>query len=81
MATKSQHSRKYRVIPELLRALREEAGLTQRALGSKLKKPQSWVHNCEVQNRRVDLSEFCDWCAACNADPASAIRRYLKGVA
>jgi hypothetical protein len=36
-------------------SLGEEADLTQRQL---LKKPQSWVHNCETANRRVDLTEF-----------------------
>ena len=38
--------------------MREEAGLTQRDLGKCLKKPQSWVYNCETANRRVDLAEF-----------------------
>jgi hypothetical protein len=27
------------------------AGLTQRALGKRLGKPQSWVFNCETANR------------------------------
>lgn len=78
MATKAQHSRRYRSVPSLLRALREEAELTQRALGSALGKPQSWIYNCETGNRRVDLAEFCDWCTACGIDPVNALRRYLK---
>lgn len=78
MSTKAQHSKKYRPIPELLRALREDASLTQRALGERLKKPQSWIYNCETGNRRVDVSEFCDWASACDSDPVSALRRFLK---
>lgn len=58
MATKSQHARAYRPLMALLRGLREGAGLTQRDLGGRLGKPQSWVHNCEVGNRRVDVAEF-----------------------
>jgi len=78
MATKSQHARRYRHVPALLLALREEASLTQRALGSALGKPQSWVYNCETGNRRVDVGEFCEWSAACGVDPVAALRRYLK---
>ena len=62
-------------MPGLLRALREEAGLTQRQIGQKLAQPQSWVHNCETGSRRVDVAEFCDWCRACGIPPANAIRR------
>jgi hypothetical protein len=37
MATKSQHARSYRQLPVFLRELREEAHLTQRALGQRMK--------------------------------------------
>jgi hypothetical protein len=60
----------------LLRTLREEAELTQRDLGERLDKPQSWIHNCEVGNRRVDVSEFAAWAEACNVEPQVAFRRF-----
>lgn len=78
MGVKAQQSRSYRRVPEFLRELREEAGLTQRQIGDRLGKPQSWVHNCEVRNRRVDIAEFCDWCKACGTPPLQAFRRYLS---
>ena len=31
--------------------------------------PQSWVHNCETANRRVDIAEFVSWSKACGVDP------------
>jgi transcriptional regulator with XRE-family HTH domain len=62
----------------LLRALREGAGLTQRELGGRLGKPQSWVYNCEVGNRRVDVAEFAAWARGCGADPRKAFARFLK---
>ena len=65
----------YKPVPGFLRTLRAEAGLTQRDIGSKLKRPQSWVYNCETGNRRVDVAEFCDWCRACGVPPPNAIRR------
>jgi hypothetical protein len=58
--------------------MREDCGFTQRDLGARLKKPQSWIYNCETGNRRVDLAEFCDWCEACRADPTASVRRFLK---
>jgi transcriptional regulator with XRE-family HTH domain len=75
LPTKAQHHAQYKSVPGFLRQLREDAGLTQRQIGTKLKRPQSWVYNCESGNRRVDVAEFCDWCRACGIPPANAIRR------
>ena len=71
---KSQQQRRYAGVPSFLKRLREEAGLTQRQLGGILKRPQSWVYNCETGNRRVDVAEFRDWCKACKVDASEAIR-------
>src|SRR5439155_26729919 len=73
MGTKAQHRQAYRRIPGFLRRLREEAGLTQRKIGAILKRPQSWVYDCETGNRRVDICEFCEWCRACDAEPANSV--------
>jgi hypothetical protein len=80
MATKAQHTTSYRRLPAFLRTLREEAGLTQRELGARLNKPQSWVYNCEAANRRVDVTEFIAWTKACAADPRAAFARFLERV-
>ncbi len=77
MATKSQHTAAYRRLPSFLRTVREEAGLTQRALGKRLRKPQSYVYNCETGNRRVDVAEFVAWAKACKVEPLDAFRRFL----
>jgi transcriptional regulator with XRE-family HTH domain len=77
MATKSQHTRSYSRLLPYLRALREEAGLTQRELGKRLKKPQSWIYNCETGNRRVDVTEFIAWTKACGLNPAVAFSKFL----
>lgn len=78
MSTKAQHRRSYVRLRALLRDLREKAGLTQRELGKRLRRPHSWIYNCETGNRRVDLTEFCDWCLACNVSPRTGLRRFLK---
>jgi DNA-binding transcriptional regulator YiaG len=60
------------VSPLFLREMREKAGLTQRELGKRLRKPQSLVYNCETANRRVDVTEFIAWARACRVDPKKA---------
>ena len=74
---KAQHSSKYRSLPAFLRQLREEAGLTQRDLGQRLDKPQSYIYNCESANRRVDVTEFIAWCRGCRVDAKSAFARVV----
>lgn len=78
MATKAQHEKDYQEVPGFLRALREEAELTQRELGKRLKKPQSWIYNCESGNRRVDVAEFVAWARACKVEPEEAFARFLE---
>lgn len=77
MATKSQHSLEYRRLPDFLRGLREEAGLTQRDLGERMGKPQSWIYNCETANRRVDVTEFIRWAASCGVEAEAAFARFV----
>jgi transcriptional regulator with XRE-family HTH domain len=78
VATKAQHASKYRPLPAFLRALREEAGLTQRELGRRMKKPQSWIYNCETANRRVDVTEFIAWARCCHVDAQEAFSRFVE---
>jgi len=81
MATKSQHSLKYRSIPLFLQELRQKAGLTQRGLGKRLNKPQSYIYNCETANRRVDIAEFIEWAKACGVSPETAFRQFISYIA
>lgn len=78
MRNKAQHAALYRHLPILLRSLREEAGLSQRGLGDRLDRPQSWIHNCEIASRRVDITEFIAWARACEVGPKVAFNRLLK---
>ncbi len=78
MVLKAQHSEMYVALPTLLRELREHAPHTQRSLGKQLQKAQSWVYNCETGNRRVDVTEFIAWAAACHVLPEEAFRRLLQ---
>jgi len=61
--------------------MREEAGLTQRQLAVKLKTNHVFVHKSEIGERRVDVTEFMDWCIACKRSPVRAFQslRKLRG--
>ena len=77
MSTKAQHTDAYQKLLPLLREIREKAGLTQRELGSRLGRPQSWVYNCESGNRRMDVTEFVDWVQGCGIDATKAFDQLL----
>ncbi len=65
MGAKAQHDPAYRKLCKRLREWRESAGLTQRALAIKLKKPHSFVAKSEWGERRVDPLELGRWATAC----------------
>ncbi|MEX2389770.1 MAG: helix-turn-helix transcriptional regulator [Phycisphaeraceae bacterium] len=75
MGARAQHDPAYRRFYPLLRRWRLEAGLTQRELAEKLGKPRSFVHKCEVGDRRIDPVEWVRWCRACRRKPAEAVRQ------
>jgi hypothetical protein len=78
MGTKPQHNKMYRVLPGFLKDMREKANLTQRELGKLISQPHSYIYNCEVANRRVDITEFILWSKACGVDPMKTFSRLLK---
>jgi len=78
MSKKVQHLKEYKPLLGLLREMREEADLSQRALAEKLGKLQNYVFYCETAGRRVDPAELLAWAEACDVDPVVAWRRYLK---
>jgi len=75
---KAQHAQRYRLLPGLLREMRNDARLTQRGLAVKLGVTHIFVHKSEIGERRVDVTEFMDWCRACGVDPIEAFKSLLK---
>jgi transcriptional regulator with XRE-family HTH domain len=69
---KAQHASRYRHLPGMLRKMRQAATLTQRDLAKKLRVSHVFVHKSEIGERRVDITEFMDWCLACGIDPQKA---------
>jgi transcriptional regulator with XRE-family HTH domain len=79
MSIKPNHALAYRKVPPFLQALRERAGLTQRELAAKLRRPQWWVARIETGSRRIDVAEFIEYCAGCGARPTAALEALARG--
>lgn len=47
-----------------LRAAREKAGLSQRAVAARIGKPQSYIHKWECGQRQLNLIDLRDVCVA-----------------
>ena len=79
---KSIHTSEYAELCEILRGIRNEAGLSQRALALRLKVTPSWVAKVETGERRIDLIEFGRFVGACggNVDQAFAQAAALLSV-
>jgi len=76
MGARPQHAPRYRLLCHRLRELRELAGLTQRTLAERLKKPHSYVHKVEHGDRRIDPIEFIAWCKACGEIGSQELSRF-----
>ena len=74
MATKRNQAIIYRNIPSFLRAMREQAGLTQRQLADRIGQSQWWVARTETGSRRLDVAEFVEFCLGCGVEPAEALK-------
>jgi transcriptional regulator with XRE-family HTH domain len=74
MATKPNQALAYQKVPPFLRELRNKAGLSQRQLAAKVRRPQWWVARIEIGSRRIDVTEFIVFCEGCGKDPAGAIK-------
>jgi transcriptional regulator with XRE-family HTH domain len=61
---KSIHSARYAVFLRMLKKVRQEAGLTQAQLASKIGETQTFVSKCERGERRIDVIELQTFCQA-----------------
>lgn len=64
----------------LLRATRQQSGLTQVAVAARLGTPQSFVAKYEGGERRLDVLEFVAVVRALEADPVGILRALIGGV-
>lgn len=68
------------VIVEVLRRTREQSGLTQDELASRIERDQSHISLIEGSQRRLDLVEFIRIAQALGRDPVELFREMFQAV-
>ncbi len=76
---KSIYTREQERLVELLRTLRETAGLSQVDVAKRLHRPQSFVSRYESGQRRLDLIELEEICGLFGIGLVEFVRRFKKG--
>ena len=66
---KTLRSKGHRSLIDILVNARERAGLTQRDLAARLKRPHSFIGRIEAGERRVDVIEFIEIARVMGLDP------------
>ena len=70
---KTLRSRRHRQLCLAIAQARERAGLSQRVLADKIKRPHSYIGKIESGERRLDVVEFVELAEALNVDPCELI--------
>jgi DNA-binding XRE family transcriptional regulator len=78
---KSIYSSEYSVFIRLLRSTREELGLTQEEIATRIGETQSFVGKCERGERRLDIVETRTWCAALGISLHDLVESFDKSCA
>jgi len=66
------------ILKTLLREIRERAGLRQSDLAEVIGRPQSFVSEYEVGQRRLDLVELRMVCEACGSSLRELVKEFEK---
>ena len=71
--TQSTHTPEYAKLRSVLRNLRKDAKLSQRAVAKIMDVPHTWVSKVETGERRIDVVELQWFCEACGASMKSVL--------
>lgn len=66
---------RYELFQKALAEARQEKGITQSDVATRLGKPQSFVSKYESGERRLDVIEFLEVCEALSTSPQSILRK------
>ncbi len=78
---KSIYTAEQTKLQSLLREIRQNAGLTQKELATKLGRPQSFVSKYESGERRLDVLELREVCHAIKITLASFVNKLENALA
>ena len=74
---KTLRSKGHRDLIDILVKSREQAGLTQRDLAARLRRPHSFIGRIEAGERRVDVIEFIEIARVMGLDPKQLFAKLL----
>jgi len=74
---KTLRTRGHRALIAILVEARERAGLTQRDLAARLKRPHSFIGRIEAGERRIDVIEFIEIARVMDIDPRELFAQVL----
>lgn len=77
---KTLFSSAYRQLIAAVVDARKAAGLTQRQLADRLRRPQNFVGRVETEQRRLDFIELLAWLKACDVDLEEAVLALARKV-
>ena len=72
---KNLYTKRHETLLQLLRDIRLEADLRQEDVAERLEKPQSFVSKYESGERRLDILELFDTCAAIGISLSEFVER------
>lgn len=74
---KQRTTKCHRSLMTVLSEAREAAGISQRALSAKLRRPVNFAHLVETGERTLSVCEFIEYAAAIGADPPQLLRQVM----
>lgn len=77
---KTISSRNYAHFLKTLREAREQAGITQEEMATRLGETQSFVSKCERGERRMDVVELREFCKAMGLTLEKFIKQFERGL-
>jgi len=75
---KTLRGRGHRMLIQIVVEARQRAGMTQRQLAARIKRPHSFVGRMEAGERRVDVIEFIEIARVLGADPKALFGRLVE---
>lgn len=77
---KTLRSRGHRELQAILVNARQKAGLTQRQLADRMKRPQSYVWKIENGERSIDPVECAAWARGCGLTPKALFVEFAEAL-
>ena len=74
---KTLRTKGHRTLIDILVGAREQAGLTQRDLAARLRRPHSFIGRIEAGERRVDVIEFIEIARVMDLNPEQLFAKLL----